>query len=128
MNGRDRNPVKEKAMSSTTINEQNSSAPAPEPKSPSVRAKESKKRMAAKKPVRAKKATGKPKTDRNNKKAKVIVLMERAKGATLAEIMAVTKWQAHTVRGFISILGRKGGEKIESSKSDAGERTYRIAK
>jgi hypothetical protein len=29
---------------------------------------------------------------------------------------------------FVSILGGKGGEKIESSKSDAGERTYRIAK
>ena len=54
--------------------------------------------------------------------------MKRAKGATLAEIMAATKWQAHTVRGFISILGSKGGEKVESSKSDAGERTYRIAK
>jgi hypothetical protein len=33
----------------------------------------------------------------------VIAMMKRAKGATLAEIMAVTKWQAHTVRGFVSI-------------------------
>jgi hypothetical protein len=40
--------------------------------------------------------------------------------------MTATKWQAHTVRGFVSILGSKGGEKIESSKNDAGERTYRI--
>ena len=37
--------------------------------------------------------------------------MKRVKGATLAEIMAATKWQAHTVRGFVSILG-KGGEKM----------------
>jgi len=36
--------------------------------------------------------------------------------------------QAHTVRGFVSILGSKGGEKIESSKHSDGERTYRIAK
>jgi hypothetical protein len=28
------------------------------------------------------------------------------------------------VRGFVSILGSKGEEKIESSKSAAGERTY----
>jgi hypothetical protein len=55
-------------------------------------------------------------------------MMKRAKGATLAEIMAVTEWQAHTVRGFVSILGSKGGEKIESSKSSAGERTYKIGK
>jgi hypothetical protein len=54
--------------------------------------------------------------------------MKRAKGATLAEIMAATKWQAHTVRGFVSILSSKGGENIESSKSSEGERTYKIAK
>ena len=77
---------------------------------------------------RAKKVAGKPKADRTNKKAEVIALMKRAKGATLAEIMEVTKWQAHTVRGFVSILGSKGGEKIESSKNTEGERTYRIAK
>jgi uncharacterized protein DUF3489 len=65
---------------------------------------------------------------RANKKAEVIAMMKRAKGATLAEIMETTKWQAHTVRGFVSILGSKGGEKIESSKNVAGERSYRIAK
>jgi hypothetical protein len=47
---------------------------------------------------------------------------------TLAEITAATDWQAHTVRGFISILGRKGGEKIESFKNAVNERTYRITK
>jgi len=55
-------------------------------------------------------------------------MMKRAKGATLAEIMSVTNWRAHTVRGFVSILGCKGGEKIESSKGASGERTYKIAK
>ncbi len=54
--------------------------------------------------------------------------MKRAKGGTLAEIMKATGWQAHTVRGFVSILGSKGGEKIESVKNEAGERSYRIAK
>jgi hypothetical protein len=66
--------------------------------------------------------------DGRNKKADVIAMMKRAKGATLAEIMDATAWQAHTVRGFVSILGSKGGEKIESSKNAAGERSYRIAK
>ena len=85
------------------------------------------KRKPAKKATRAKKA-GKPEAARANKKAAVIALMKRAKGATLTEIMKATDWQAHSVRGFISILGRKGGEKIESSKNEAGERVYRIAK
>ena len=53
---------------------------------------------------------------------------KRAKGATLAEIVDATGWQNHTVRGFVSILGSKGGERIESAKNAAGERTYRIAK
>jgi len=66
--------------------------------------------------------------ERSNKKAEVIAMMRRAKGATLAEIMETTSWQAHTVRGFVSILGSKGGEKVESSKNAAGERSYRIAK
>jgi hypothetical protein len=67
-------------------------------------------------------------TERSNKKAEVIAMMKRAKGATLAEIMEATGWQAHTVRGFVSILGSKGGEKVESLKNAAGERSYHIAK
>jgi len=39
--------------------------------------------------------------------------------------MEVTNWQAHTVRGFVSILGSKGGE---SSKNAAQARSYRFAK
>ena len=61
-------------------------------------------------------------------KAAVIAMMKRAKGATLPEIMQATSWQAHTVRGFISILGSKGGHKIQSTRNAAGERTYRATK
>ena len=57
----------------------------------------------------------------------MIAMMRRAKGARLGEIMKETGWQAHTVRGFVSILG-KSGEKIDSSKNEAGKRTYKIAK
>jgi Protein of unknown function (DUF3489) len=42
--------------------------------------------------------------------AEVVAMMKRAKGATRAEIMEATGWQAHTVRGFVSILGSQGGE------------------
>jgi hypothetical protein len=97
-----------------------------------VQASHPKRKPAAKKAKPAKKARGPKKwaskPNRANKKAEVIALMKRAKGATLAEIMKATGWQAHTVRGFVSLLGSKGGEMIESSKSDAGERAYRIAK
>ncbi len=46
-------------------------------------------------------------------------MMKRAKGVTLAEIVEATGWQKHTVRGFVSILGSKGGQKIESAKNAA---------
>jgi len=65
---------------------------------------------------------------RGNKKADVLALMKRAKGATLAEIMKLTGWQKHTVRGFVSLLRSKDGEKIESLKNASGHRTYRMAK
>ena len=63
-----------------------------------------------------------------NKKAAVITMMKRANGVTLSTIMRATGWQAHTVRGFVSILGSQGGEKIESFKNASGDRIYRITK
>jgi len=85
------------------------------------------KKSPSKAPRRARAQKG-ANESRSNKKADVIALMKRAKGVTLAEIMETTGWQKHTVRGFVSLLGSKGGEKIESSKNAAGERSYRIAK
>jgi len=63
-----------------------------------------------------------------SKGAKILEMIARAKGATLAEIMKATNWQAHSVRGFISTAGKKHGVKIESAKNEAGERLYKIAK
>jgi Protein of unknown function (DUF3489) len=112
-------------MSTNTIDSEDSKPD--QAATPPKRERKSKKAKPAKK-AGTKKGAGKPKADHANKKADVIAMLKRAKGATLAEIMAATGWQAHTVRGFLSILGSKEGEKIESSKSDGGERNYRIAK
>jgi Protein of unknown function (DUF3489) len=77
---------------------------------------------------RAKKAASKPKDDRTNKKEEVIAMMKRPKGATLPEIMKAPGWQAHTVPGFVSILGSKVGEKIESSKNAAGRTDVQLSR
>jgi len=63
-----------------------------------------------------------------SKGAKILEMIGRAKGATLAEIMKAADWQAHSVRGFISTAGKKHSIKIESSKNETGERVYKIAK
>src|SRR6266567_132674 len=97
----------------------------PKPAKAAKGAKPAKKAKAAKKA--ADKKTG-DKGERRNKKAEVIAMMKRAKGATLAQIVEATAWQKHTIRGFVSLLGSKGGEKIESSRSTKGDRTYRIVK
>ena len=63
-----------------------------------------------------------------SKKAIVLELLRRKEGATLAEIMAKTGWQAHSVRGFLSgSIGKKLGLKVVSTKREDGVRSYRIA-
>ena len=60
--------------------------------------------------------------------AKILEMIGRSKGASLAEIVDATGWQAHSVRGFISTAGKKQGVRIESTKNDAGERIYKRTK
>ena len=68
-------------------------------------------------PSAAKKQTAKaaaPKAAPTSKKDTVMALLHRADGATAPEIMEATGWQRHSVRGFLSILGKT--LKIERSK------------
>jgi hypothetical protein len=62
-----------------------------------------------------------------SKSATVLQLLKRREGATLKELTEATKWQAHSVRGFLSgTLRKKMGLTIESAKSAAAERKYSI--
>src|SRR5262249_40091171 len=90
---------------------------------------------AAKKDAKAGKKTAKPapakeaKTPRaESKGAKILELIGRPKGATLAELMKATDWRAPSVRGFLSTAAKKHGLKIESAKAEAGDRVYQIKK
>jgi hypothetical protein len=49
-----------------------------------------------------------------SKKDTVIALLRRTDGASAQEILEATGWQRHSVRGFLSILGKT--VKIERSK------------
>jgi len=64
--------------------------------------------------------------EKSTKTERVIALLARPTGATLKAIMALTGWQAHSVRGFLSAqLGKRKGLRVESTKRK-GHRFYRI--
>jgi len=94
-------------------------------KPPAAPKKASKASKKAAKPVRAKE-TAAPRGE--SKGAKILALIGRPKGATLAEIMAAVAWQAHSVRGFLSTAAKKHALKIESTKTESGDRVYQIKK
>ncbi len=76
-----------------------------------------------------------PRTRDTSKQARVIEMLKRPEGATIAQICEATSWQAHTVRGtFAGALKKKLGLTIVSEKIEgpagtpgAGQRLYRIA-
>ena len=55
----------------------------------------------------------------------IIALLSRPDGASLAELVAATGWQAHSVRGALAGSLKRKGHAIVSEKVD-GEHRYRI--
>ena len=61
------------------------------------------------------------------KQALLVDLLGRAEGATIAEIVAATGWQPHTVRGaFAGALKKRLGLTVTSEKVEGRGRVYRL--
>ena len=77
----------------------------------------------------AKAALGASSRGRGTKQDKLIALLRRANGASIAEMMKLTRWQAHSLRGVMSgALKKKLGLEIIPEKNEkTGERRYHVA-
>jgi len=118
-----------KAIQRLNAGAETADAPAPKVAKGKRTKGEPKAAKAAKQPkeAKAKRARGPKVEGGSSKKAQVVEMLQRQDGATLAEIMKTMDWQAHTVRGFIAGAMKKAGHAVESFKTEAGDRAYRIA-
>jgi len=62
-----------------------------------------------------------------SKKQTAIALLERSKGASIAEMQDAMGWQAHSVRGFLAGTVKKmPGVVLVSERPENGPRRYRV--
>ncbi len=63
------------------------------------------------------------------KKQIAVTLLQRSKGASIAEMQRAMGWQEHSVRGFLAATVKKmQGVTLISEKPDDGPRRYRVVR
>jgi hypothetical protein len=94
-----------------------------------AKGKAAKKATAAKKAPkgRTKAKAAKPEAREGSKTARILDLLKRPGGVGSKELMKVTGWQPHSLRGFLSgTVGKKMKLTVTSTKGEDGERSYSV--
>jgi Protein of unknown function (DUF3489) len=65
-------------------------------------------------PSPAPRTAGPRKPREGTEQQQVLAMLRRPEGATVAQIMEATGWQAHTVRGFFAGLKKRQGLAVEA--------------
>jgi hypothetical protein len=70
--------------------------------------------------------SSRPTAGTDTKHARIIAMLRTPAGATIASLVIATKWQQHSVRGFLAgVVRKKLGLNLVSEQTDKG-RVYRI--
>jgi Protein of unknown function (DUF3489) len=105
-------------------------ARAQKPRVAPSKGKSGKKTTPAKKSTKAPKKAEAAKAEgvrEGTKTEKVLELLKRPGGTTMRELMKVTGWLPHSVRGFLSgTIGKKMRLAVTSVKGEDGNRNYSI--
>jgi|SRR5436190_18371221 len=122
-----------------SIGEETGAAPAPRAEKPkagkTARLAQKRANVAPRRTAKKAKSTRKvPKSTtkagrvrEGSKAAKILVLLKRPEGASMKELLKVTDWQAHSLRGFLSgTIRKKLGLTVTSAKMEGEERTYSV--
>ena len=77
--------------------------------------------------TKAKTAAPRGRTRPRTKKQIALSLLQRSKGASIAEMRDAMGWQEHSVRGFLAgTVGKMPGVILVSEKPENGPRRYRV--
>ena len=96
----------------------------PSRKTTAPRARESSRKRLR---VQSKNAASRTVRTKSSKTDQCLAMLRQSEGVTVADLMAATGWQAHSVRGFLSgTVRKKLGLDLQSSKSNGEARRYHV--
>lgn len=119
--------MKRKPSTPSSSSAKSSSTKSPAAKPPHAAAGQRAKAVAASKPaVKRAKAAPVANAEGSSKQSQLIALLRNAAGASMTDMMTLTGWQSHTVRGMLSgSLRKRLGLDVQCQRVD-GVHLYRI--